>query len=67
MPAARQWRARPEVALAGPADARFGLEIRLACWFERVARLIARHDTPRTWSQPAARAGGATDAPAGGE
>jgi hypothetical protein len=46
MRAARHWNVRLVVTLEEPRPARAEIELRLACWLERVATLIARRDTP---------------------
>ncbi|HUO80175.1 MAG TPA: hypothetical protein VMU00_08520 [Steroidobacteraceae bacterium] len=55
MRAARHWSVRLVVTLDEPRTARAEIELRLACWLERVAALIARRDTPCA-AGPAARA-----------
>ena len=47
MRAAKRWTIEVVVTLTDRAAERATLELRVDCWLERVARLIARRDTPR--------------------
>jgi len=56
MRAARHWSVRLVVTLEEPRPARAAIELKLACWLERVATLIARRDTPCAAAPAPARA-----------
>jgi hypothetical protein len=57
---ASRWTLQVVVTSGDTATDRAALELRLSCWLERVARLIARRDTPRGGPAPG-RPGPAAD------